>query len=152
MPSAIFGARHYWPQPLCPQQPRTSLAPIIGVVADDVVFPPTVPSLRDPGHGLNDSIDYWAPIDLNAARRPAGRQLEAIAKLKHGVSAAQAQAEMERIARDLEQRFPETNKGWTIRVVPIDEELFGDVRPALVLLMGAFSVCSSRSRRGTFQE
>jgi putative ABC transport system permease protein len=123
----------------CPQQPRTSFVAAVAVIDRDLPFPPTVPSLRDRGHGLDEFIDYLAPIYLNrvdAAQLPSGRNLEAVGRLKKGISAAQAQAEMDAIANRMAERFPETNRGWAIRVVSMSEELFGTVRPSLLVLSG----------------
>jgi putative ABC transport system permease protein len=121
----------------CPQQPRTINVPVVGAVASDAVFPPTFPSLRDQGHGLNDLIDYWMPLDVQHAARSSPRNLQAVARLKPGVTIAQAQTEMNLIARSLEEAYPNTNRGWTVEVVPIKEELFTSLRPILFLFMGA---------------
>jgi ABC-type antimicrobial peptide transport system permease subunit len=96
-----------------------------------------MPGIRDRGHGLNDVVDYWASVNVQRAARPGFRTMEAVAKLKPGVTLAQAQGEMDSIARQLEQSFPDTNRGWTVRVVPISDELLSDVRPVLFVLMGA---------------
>ena len=44
---------------------------------------------------------------------------------------------MTRVSADLTQMFPDFNTGWTSRVVPLREQLTGDVRPALLVLAGA---------------
>jgi putative ABC transport system permease protein len=119
----------------CPQQPETARMPIAGAIGRDVAFPPTLRGLRDRGHGLNDTIDYWAPLDVQNAKRPGFREIEAVAKLKTDVTPAQAQVDMDSIARQLAENFPDTNRGWTIRVMPITDELFASARPLLFLLM-----------------
>src|SRR3954449_10153466 len=60
-----------------------------------------------------------------------------IARLKDGVSFAQAQDDMTRVAGQLTAMFPNVDTGWTARVVPLKEQLTGDVRPALFVLLGA---------------
>ena len=59
-----------------------------------------------------------------------------IARLKPGVTVAQAQAELSAIARRAAQQFPDTNKGWDVVVTPFREHLFGGAEVALPLLLG----------------
>jgi predicted permease len=65
------------------------------------------------------------------------RFLRLIGRLKKGVSFAEARAEMETISGRLARQYPDTNTGWSIRVVPLHEQVVGRVRPALIVLLGA---------------
>jgi putative ABC transport system permease protein len=65
------------------------------------------------------------------------RHLRAIARLKPGVTIAQAQAELTMIARRLEQQHPETNKGRGVQVTSITKDTVGDVSRALWMIFGA---------------
>ena len=60
-----------------------------------------------------------------------------IARLKPGIDLKQAQAEMNAISSRLEQQFPEDDKGWGAVVVPLHDDMVSDVRPALLVLLGA---------------
>ena len=60
-----------------------------------------------------------------------------IARLKPGVSPAQANAELRTIAAALEKKYPETNTKWGAGSQPLRDELVGDVRTALYVLFGA---------------
>ncbi len=62
------------------------------------------------------------------------------ARLKPGVTIEQARAEMNRIARNLEQEYPETNAGQSVRVEGLKAEHVKDVRPALILLWVAVAL------------
>ena len=61
---------------------------------------------------------------------------QVVGRLKDGVELAQAQAEMRTIATRLEQSYSNTNKDWGVTLVPIHEQVTGDVRPALLILLG----------------
>ena len=60
-----------------------------------------------------------------------------VGRLKPGVTLAQAQTEMEVIARQLEQAYPKSNKGIGKKLVPLHEELFGWAKKPLYPLLGA---------------
>src|SRR3984957_11004420 len=60
-----------------------------------------------------------------------------VARLKPGVQLKQAQAEMNTISARLQQAYPEDDKGWGAVVVPLHDDLVADVRPALLVLLGA---------------
>ena len=83
--------------------------------------------------------DIWVPIAFppdEAARRGA-HFLRVIARTKPGVSVEQAQAEMNTIAAGLQQQFPQTNTAVGAALIPLHEQLVGDIRPALLILLGA---------------
>ena len=84
---------------------------------------------------LDKSVDVWLPIGFTAqSRTPRGRSLTVVGRLKPGVTVARAQLDMTRVSANLTQMFPAFNTGWTSRVVPLREQLTGDVRPALLVL------------------
>ncbi len=60
-----------------------------------------------------------------------------VARLRRGVDLKQAQAEMNTISSRLEQQYPADDKGWGAVVVPLHADMVSDVRPALLVLLGA---------------
>jgi predicted permease len=60
-----------------------------------------------------------------------------IGRLKPGATIAQAQAEMNTISHRLEQTYPADDKGWGAIVISMRDDLVGDVRPALLMMLGA---------------
>jgi len=101
----------------------------------------TVVGVLPPGFApfYGRSIDMWIPIDPANGRYSAriDHWLMPLARLKPGVTLAQAQAEMDVIARRLEQAYPATNKGVGKKVVSLHQELFGWAGQALYPLFGA---------------
>jgi predicted permease len=63
--------------------------------------------------------------------------MQAIARLKPGISIDQAQVDLSTIAANLEKQYPDTNSYFGVRMKPLREELIGDVRTALYILFGA---------------
>jgi putative ABC transport system permease protein len=63
--------------------------------------------------------------------------LSVIGRLKPGMTIDRARQDMTSIARALETEYPETNTGWGVTLVPLDEQVSGDVRRPLQILLGA---------------
>lgn len=83
--------------------------------------------------------DSYTPFrQISASRnRPQGRSLVGIGRLKPGVTRDQAQAEMEGVMASLVREWSDFNTGWTVNLVPLREQLVGDVRLAVLALFGA---------------
>ncbi|HKU25632.1 MAG TPA: ABC transporter permease, partial [Candidatus Sulfotelmatobacter sp.] len=92
---------------------------------------------------LDFPVQIWIPLSLEAKQlSPEGRQsrtLYVFGRLKPDVTMEQAQAEFAAISRRLEQRYPNTDKGWDATLISFQEFQIQEfhVRPALLLLMGA---------------
>ncbi len=82
--------------------------------------------------------EMWMPFKLTAElRERKGRFTMAVARLKPGVSLQQAQTDMNGIASRLEAQHPEFNKNWGVNLVPVREQLAGEIKMALLVLLGA---------------
>jgi len=81
----------------------------------------------------------WVPLAYKDDERTVrdNHNAQVIARLKPGVSAEQAQKELDIISTRLEQAYPKENTGWGATVVPLDELIVGDVRTSLVMLLAA---------------
>ena len=81
----------------------------------------------------------WTPLTLSAKERVVRGEHHSIviARLKRGVDIKQAQTEMSTISDRLARQYPEDDKDWGAVVVPLREDIVGDVRPALLVLLGA---------------
>jgi putative ABC transport system permease protein len=85
------------------------------------------------------AADLWAPIAWTAKTRAVRKNhnIAVTARLKPGVDIQQALTELSTISRRLEVQYPEDDQGWGATVLPLREQLVKDVRPALLLLLGA---------------
>jgi putative ABC transport system permease protein len=72
--------------------------------------------------------------------RRGGHWMNLIGRLRPGVSVAQAQAEMDAIAGRLAKEDPADSAGWIVRVGPLQSAIVGDVKPALLILLGAVAL------------
>ncbi len=91
-------------------------------------------------HQLGEMVaaDLWLPTAINPSNPERGNHnFGIVARLKAGVSLAQARAEMTVIAQRLERAYPETNTGWGITMFPMAEMFTGRIRPVLLILLGA---------------
>jgi putative ABC transport system permease protein len=87
-------------------------------------------------HPLPTDMYVPWPIGQLRAKARADHDFGVIARLKPGVTFAQAQAEISSIARRIDAQTPRL-AGWDVTVVPMKQALFESIRPALLLLLGA---------------
>ncbi|HKP72929.1 MAG TPA: ABC transporter permease, partial [Pyrinomonadaceae bacterium] len=105
----------------------------------------TVIGVMPPGFEFpfqEEAQDYWEPLFNSSAAKAeennrGAHSLPVIGKLKPGVSIEQARAELDTIARRLEQQYPDTNTGTAFSVVPTHEVMVRHIRPALLVLLAA---------------
>ena len=86
-----------------------------------------------------DIAQMWTPMAWTDKERAVRGEHHSvvIARLRPGVELKQAQAEMNTISSRLEQQYPADDKGWGALVVPLHDDMVSDVRPALMVLLGA---------------
>jgi putative ABC transport system permease protein len=97
----------------------------------------TIVGVMPSGFKFPETAELWVPMALNEklyTRNDHG--LSAIARLKPGATLDQAQAEMNNIARRIEERNPVTNEGMGVDVYRLRDRLVGDSRQALLILLG----------------
>jgi putative ABC transport system permease protein len=99
----------------------------------------TVVGIMPAGFEFPREADLWVPLAWDDKERQI-RSIHdylVVARLKQNVSLDQAQAEMSTISSRLEQQYPEENSGWGARVIPLREDLVGNIRLALLVLFSA---------------
>ena len=89
----------------------------------------TVVGIMGPDLNFPAQSQVFLPLALDDATKAirTDRLLEAIARLRPGVSVRDAQAEMFTIAGRLQQQFPDAERGWSVRVVPIAVWVSGEL-------------------------
>lgn len=98
-----------------------------------------------------DNPQIWVPMSFDGGdpfRIPASgggadfrnrthRFLIGVARLKPGVTISQAQADMEIVARQIEQQYPDINTGLSVNIVSLHKQIIGNIKPALLVLLAA---------------
>jgi putative ABC transport system permease protein len=103
---------------------------VVGVMPQD--FRPLPLSLVEP------QGQFYRPVaEPHDDAERGSRHLRAIARLKPGVTLAEAQSEMSVIAARIEQQHPADNTGYGVRLTTLGEDTVGYLRPALLTLFGA---------------
>jgi putative ABC transport system permease protein len=112
----------------------------------------TIVGVMPPGFWISPAatkVDVWRALNLDSNPAIAGnrhnRYLQAMARLKPGITMEQAQVEMATIASRLALAYPQTNTGWTVQLLPLHEAFFGGHRSVLYSLLMAVGFVSPPS-------
>ena len=107
---------------------------VVGVMPRDFLFP-------DPAnfHVSGPEDQLWVPLALSPSQlaNHGSHNLNVIARLKSRVTLAQAQAHMDGVARHLADQYPQSNTGVGVNLVSLHDQIVGNVRTALLVLLGA---------------
>jgi putative ABC transport system permease protein len=110
---------------------------VVGVMPEGFEFPrrTDLPA----GFQFPEHPDLWTPLALTPeqAQNRGRHYMAVVARLKPGVSAGQAGAEMVSITGQLEQQYPNSNTNMGAELVPLHNQIVGKVRKALLLLLAA---------------
>ena len=99
-----------------------------------------MPATASVASWIGMASDVWVPLALTNEQRAArgNHNRDGVARLKRDVEPAQAQAEMDAISARLAHEFPQTDgRGWGAVVIPMQEEIVGNSRTMLLMLLGA---------------
>jgi putative ABC transport system permease protein len=107
---------------------------VVGVMPRDFQFPERVDLWVGPKQQVPEPP---VAIGGNILEMRNVRYLGTVARLKPGVKLEQAQADMDAIAGRLAQQYPDTNEQHEIRLSPLKDEIVGNVKPVLFMLLGA---------------
>lgn len=101
-------------------------------------LPTSVAGVMPPGFRFPEmKAELWILATINPAAQRRGRYLTGIARLKPGVTLAQARSEMSSIATQLQIEQPEYDRKWGADVIGMRDRFAGDLRTPLLVLLGA---------------
>ena len=89
-----------------------------------------------------EETQAWLPLQWTAEEQAVrnNHNYLGVAKLKPGIEVARAQADLTAISDRLAVQYPDDNKGWGALVRPLQEDMIGDVRTSLLVLLGAVAL------------
>jgi predicted permease len=101
------------------------------------------PRFRHPGRSTEMETDVWIPAGYSAAPWPTppvrpARFVNVLARLKPGETIQAAQADLDSLTNALTREYSNyypANAGWALRAIPLQQDLAGNVRPALLVLL-----------------
>ena len=110
---------------------------VVGIMPPGFAFP--LGTEMPAAYGLLSRTEIWRPFSESSDywRKDDTRDFIAMGRLKPGVALGQAQAEMTAIAARQAKDRPGTHKGWTVHLRPLAQQVAGNTRPMLWLLLGA---------------
>ena len=102
---------------------------IVGVMPETFQFP-------------DANTELWTPLSFpgNQGQNHGSHYLSVIGRLKHDATVEQSRSEMTAIAAQIAEQFPNSNAGWSTMVVPMQEYQVGDIRQALLVLLGSVAL------------
>ncbi|HKU62295.1 MAG TPA: ABC transporter permease [Gemmatimonadales bacterium] len=89
------------------------------------------------GLALPAEVDVWTPLQTDTTLGRRSDFLQVIGRLAPGATPETARVELTTIARRLEAEYPETNAGWGVELIGLQERIVGEIRPALLVFLGA---------------
>jgi predicted permease len=104
------------------------------------------PNFKHPGRSVLTDVDVWAPCNFSATPFPTPSPRSgyfmtgAIARLRPGISIADARQRLAAFANTLRANYPNdypARAGWMPRLIPLQDDLVGSIKPALLMLFGA---------------
>jgi putative ABC transport system permease protein len=82
--------------------------------------------------------DLWTPLNVDSLKKSRGsHSYHVVARLKAGVTVSQGEADLQAIAKHLEQVYPQQNSDIGARAIPLLEQRVGSIRPVLLAMLGA---------------
>ncbi len=100
--------------------------------------PYTIVGVMPPKFRFPDDVDVWQRVVWDYTQHSRNAHfMEAVARLSDGTTTEQAQAACDALAKRLQTDFPQSNRAWATRLVPLLDEQLGYYRPALLVLVGA---------------
>ena len=111
---------------------------VVGIMPSDFKFPPTFSSTVASSQFTTPDAALWVPLTLDAVPPPREvRDLYMIGRLKPGITAPMAEADMNVIASRLQKEYATADADMEVAVTPLRDQVTGNIQPALLVLFGA---------------
>jgi putative ABC transport system permease protein len=129
--SYSYGARHFGSESKALGKPLQMAGKTLDVVG---VMPP--------GFGFPDRTDIWFPANTiySETESRSAHNYRVVGRLQNGVRLEQAQAQMTGIGTRLEQKYPDSNKGKSVAVTQLRDEMVSNFRMTLYVMLAAVGV------------
>jgi putative ABC transport system permease protein len=92
------------------------------------------------GLSVPTNVDVWTVLRTDTTLGRRSDFLEVVGRLAPGADVRRAQEEMSTIAGRLARAYPGSNAGWGVELVGLQERVVGEIRPALLVFMGAVAL------------
>jgi putative ABC transport system permease protein len=112
---------------------------VVGRVIRLSGVPTTIIGVMPPGFSFLPQArpSLYVPLSWNSPQlRGTARVFPTVARLKPGVTIAQAQTDMDAVVKAAAGELPAQSAGWGARLIPLHEAFVGDIAPSLILLQG----------------
>ena len=107
---------------------------VVGIMPAGFDFPPRIVT---EGNETSVRPGLWVPFSVDYSQQRGARYMTVLGRLKPGVGIIQAQEDLNQVAQQLAQDYPNSNQGWDIVVTRLRDQVVGNVRPQLWILLGA---------------
>src|SRR5947209_3107987 len=104
------------------------------------------PGVQHPGNmyhavAYGDTVDIWTPFTFEGDSKNRGSHfLDGIARLRPGVTAGEAQGELNAVMQQLAREHPDGDSGWKVMVISLEKEIVGRSERLLLVLLGAVAL------------
>jgi putative ABC transport system permease protein len=97
-------------------------------------IPHTVIGVMPPGFEFPATAQAWTTMQLDPLRQRGNHSWAVMGRLKPKVTIDQARRDLQTVATSLEQRYPESNTGWSVDIQTLRDEQTGDIKPVLLIM------------------
>ncbi len=101
------------------------------------------PGVQHPGNmyhavAYGETVDVWVPFtSFGDPKYRGSHYMDAVGRLRPGITAGRAQAEMNAAMKQLAREHPDGDSGWNVMVIPLGTEIVGRSERMLLVLLGA---------------
>lgn len=99
-----------------------------------------VAGIGDLPEDILPGVELLFPLTASASESRTAHDIEVVARVKDGVAAGQAQAELNTIASSIDQEHAQTNAGWGMRLIPLRDFLVGSSVSAVWMIFAAVAL------------